>query len=154
VLTGEAIRPQYRGRAVGSVQSGWAVGWGLAVLAQAILFSYLPARRWMFVIGALPALLVFYLRRYVTEPEIAAATRTKRMASSRPIRGRQRTIPITRAAPMDESMQRPFTNGPRSFIRTVTLRPVDREVTATWEPNDLVAAIDVTGFAQSVKKTR
>ena len=42
VLMGEAIRPQYRGRAVGSVQSGWAVGWGLAVLSQAILFSYLP----------------------------------------------------------------------------------------------------------------
>ncbi|MFN5720646.1 MAG: MFS transporter, partial [Bradyrhizobium sp.] len=77
VLIGEAIRPQYRGRAVGSVQSGWAIGWGLAVLAQAILFSVLPAEnawRWMFVIGALPALLVFYLRRYVTEPEISAAT--------------------------------------------------------------------------------
>ena len=84
VLMGEAIRPQFRGRAVGSVQSGWAVGWGLAVLSQAILFSYLPpemAWRWMFAIGALPALLVFYLRRYVTEPEIAAATRAKQMAS-------------------------------------------------------------------------
>jgi MFS family permease len=83
VLMGETIRPQYRGRAVGSVQSGWAVGWGLAVLAQAILFSLLPAEtawRWMFVIGALPALLVFYLRRYVTEPEIAAATRAKHAA--------------------------------------------------------------------------
>jgi MFS family permease len=83
VLMGEAIRAQYRGRAVGSVQSGWAVGWGLAVLAQAILFSILPAEtawRWMFVIGALPALLVFYLRRYVTEPEIAAATRVKQEA--------------------------------------------------------------------------
>jgi MFS family permease len=84
VLMGEAIRPQYRGRAVGSVQSGWAVGWGLAVLAQAILFSALPAEiawRWMFVIGALPALLVFYLRRYVAEPEIAAATRAKYAAN-------------------------------------------------------------------------
>jgi MFS family permease len=83
VLMGEAIRPQYRGRAVGSVQSGWAVGWGLAVLAQAILFTYLPAEtawRWMFVIGALPALLVFYLRRYVTEPEISATTRAKHIA--------------------------------------------------------------------------
>jgi MFS family permease len=80
VLMGEAIRPQYRGRAVGSVQSGWAVGWGLAVLAQAILFSLMPADvawRWMFVVGALPALMVFYLRRYVTEPEIAATTRAK-----------------------------------------------------------------------------
>jgi MFS family permease len=84
VLMGEAIRPQYRGRAVGSVQSGWAVGWGLAVLAQAILFSALPAEvawRWMFAVGALPALLVFYLRRYVTEPEIAAATRAKHAQS-------------------------------------------------------------------------
>jgi MFS family permease len=83
VLMGEAIRPQYRGRAVGSVQSGWAVGWGLAVLAQAILFTLFPAEtawRWMFVIGALPALLVFYLRRYVTEPEIAAAARVKQQA--------------------------------------------------------------------------
>ena len=35
VLMGESIRAQYRGRAVGSVQSGWAVGWGLAVLSQA-----------------------------------------------------------------------------------------------------------------------
>ena len=42
VLIGETIRPQYRGRAVGSVQSGWAVGWGMAVLAQAALFSLLP----------------------------------------------------------------------------------------------------------------
>src|SRR6202008_4054500 len=84
VLMGEASRAQDRGRAVGSVQSGWAVGWGLAVLAQAILFSLLPAEtawRWMFVIGALPALLVFYLRRYVTEPEIAAATRAKYAAN-------------------------------------------------------------------------
>src|SRR5690349_18108445 len=83
VLMGEAIRPQYRGRAVGCVQSGWAIGWGLAVLAQAILFSVLPpetAWRWMFVIGAVPAVLVFYLRRYVTEPEIAAAARRKQQA--------------------------------------------------------------------------
>src|SRR6201996_4929782 len=84
VLMGESIRPQYRGRAVGSVQSGWAIGWGLAVLAQAILFSYVPpelAWRWMFAIGALPALLVFFLRRYVEEPEIAVATLAKQNAS-------------------------------------------------------------------------
>ena len=84
VLMGEAIRPQFRGRAVGSVQSGWAVGWGLAVLAQAVLYSLMApqvAWRWMFVIGALPALLVFYLRRYVTEPEISAANQAKLAAS-------------------------------------------------------------------------
>jgi hypothetical protein len=40
-------------------------------------------------------------------------------------------MPSTRAAPVDRSMHRPFTNGPRSFIRTVTLRPVEWEVTVT-----------------------
>src|SRR5580692_11990858 len=57
VLMGETIRAQYRGRAVGSVQSGWAVGWGGAVLAQAVLFSVLPpetAWRAMFALGAAP----------------------------------------------------------------------------------------------------
>ena len=29
VLIGETIRAEYRGRAVGSVQSGWAIGWSL-----------------------------------------------------------------------------------------------------------------------------
>src|SRR5437764_7475829 len=84
VLMAETIRPQYRGRAVGTVQSGWAVGWGIAVLSQAILFSYLPAEsawRWMFAVGALPALLVVYLRRYVTEPELAAATPARQITS-------------------------------------------------------------------------
>src|SRR5271166_32467 len=54
VLIGETIRPQYRGRAVGAVQSGWAIGWGAAVLMQAALFSYFPAAdawRYMFVVG-------------------------------------------------------------------------------------------------------
>ena len=80
VLIGEAIRPQFRGRAVGSVQSGWAVGWGGAVLMQAVLFTLVPpgvAWRWMFALGALPALLVFFLRRYVEEPEVAAETRAR-----------------------------------------------------------------------------
>jgi len=78
VLIGETIRAEYRGRAVGCVQSGWAVGWGLAVLIQAALFSLLPAEeawRWMFALGAAPALLVFYVRRQVTEPAIALRQR-------------------------------------------------------------------------------
>jgi MFS family permease len=78
VLMGEAIRAEYRGRAVGSVQSGWAVGWGVAVLLQAILFTILPpedAWRWMFGLGALPAVLVFFLRRFVEEPAISIEMR-------------------------------------------------------------------------------
>jgi MFS family permease len=74
VLIGETIRPQFRGRAVGSVQSGWALGWGLAVLLQAVFYLVLPpeeAWRWMFAFGVAPALLILVLRRYVPEPEIA-----------------------------------------------------------------------------------
>ena len=88
VLMGETIRPEFRGRAVGSVQSAWAIGWAVAVLAQAVIFSVMPpetAWRAMFVVGCLPALLVFYLRRFVREPEIAAAARaTARQAGDAP----------------------------------------------------------------------
>ena len=84
VLMGEAIRAQYRGRAVGCVQSGWALGWGGAVLGQALLFTLMPpeeAWRAMFMMGALPALLVFYLRRYVEEPELSRKALAQRQAS-------------------------------------------------------------------------
>ena len=83
VLIGEVIRPQFRGRAVGSVQSGWAVGWGAAVLMQALLFTVVPpetAWRWMFALGALPALMTFVLRRYVEEPDVAVAARARAAA--------------------------------------------------------------------------
>ena len=42
VLIGETIRAEYRGRAVGSVQSGWAIGWGMAVLAHPSCCSITP----------------------------------------------------------------------------------------------------------------
>jgi MFS family permease len=78
VLIGEAIRPQYRGRAVGTVQSAWAVGWGGAVLLQALMFTLLPpeqAWRAMFAFGALPAVLLIYIRRHVEEPAVSQRQR-------------------------------------------------------------------------------
>jgi MFS family permease len=78
VLMGETIRAQHRGKAVGTVQAGWAIGWGLAALCYALLFSFLPpaiAWRGMFLFGILPALLVFYIRRNVPEPEVYSKTR-------------------------------------------------------------------------------
>ncbi len=84
VLMGETIRPQYRGRAVGCVQSAWAVGWGGAVLSQALLFSVLPpeqAWRGMFMLAALPAVFVFAMRRLIAEPAVAAEARRKQAAS-------------------------------------------------------------------------
>jgi MFS family permease len=67
------IRSEYRGSAVGTVQSGFSVGWGAAAILFTITFSLLPAEqawRVMFWIGILPAGLVFYVRRFVEEPAI------------------------------------------------------------------------------------
>src|SRR5271169_6635117 len=83
VLMGEAIRAQYRGKAVGTVQGGWAVGWGITAVCYTVLFSILPAAtawRAMFWIGILPALLVFYIRRNVPEPEVFNRTRAREAA--------------------------------------------------------------------------
>jgi MFS family permease len=83
VLMGEAIRSQYRGKAVGTVQGGWAVGWGIAALSYTVLFSILSAAtswRAMFCIGILPSLLVFYIRRHVPEPEVFNQTRAREAA--------------------------------------------------------------------------
>src|ERR1017187_4515219 len=68
VLMGETIRAEHRGKAVGTVQGGWAIGWGIAAICSVALFSWLPAGlawRAMFWIGILPAFLVFYIRRHV-----------------------------------------------------------------------------------------
>lgn len=71
VLMAETIRNEHRGKAMGTVQSAWAVGWGAAVLLYALMFSLLPADtawRAMFGIGIVPALLILYVRRGVQEP--------------------------------------------------------------------------------------
>jgi MFS family permease len=73
VLIGERIRSAFRGRAVGTTQAGWAVGWGFAAVFYTLLFRLLPAEhawRAMFWIGILPALLAFWIQRHVHEPEI------------------------------------------------------------------------------------
>jgi MFS family permease len=80
VLMGEAIRAKYRGKAVGTVQGGWAIGWGVTAICYTVLFSLLSAGtawRAMFWIGILPALLVFYIRRNVPEPTVFQQTRAR-----------------------------------------------------------------------------
>src|SRR5947207_3050626 len=77
VLIGEVIRAEHRGKAVGAMQSGWAIGWGLAALLATWFFSVLPqdtAWRALFWVGLTPALLVFFVRRFVDEPKVFAQT--------------------------------------------------------------------------------
>jgi MFS family permease len=71
VLMAEAIRAQHRGKALAAVQSAWAVGWGLAVVTSALVFTYAPPDigwRVLFGAGLLPALLIIFIRRGVPEP--------------------------------------------------------------------------------------
>jgi MFS family permease len=77
VLMGEVIRAEHRGKAVGTVQSGWAVGWAAAALLYAVLFSRLPeetAWRALFFAGILPAGLVLFVRYFVDEPAVFTET--------------------------------------------------------------------------------
>jgi MFS family permease len=73
VLIGETIRSEYRGRAVGTVQGGWAIGWGISALFYTLFFATLPpwlAWRAMFWVGLLPALLAVWIRSHVSESDI------------------------------------------------------------------------------------
>ena len=70
VLMSEYAAARHRGRTVAMIQSSWAVGWGIAVLAYLWIFSVVDqdlAWRLLFLTGALPALLVFYVRRSVED---------------------------------------------------------------------------------------
>ena len=69
VLVSESWPAEHRGKAIGLMQSGWAIGYILAaLLASAIL----PRHGWrvLFAIGVAPALLAWWVRRTVPEPEI------------------------------------------------------------------------------------
>jgi MFS family permease len=78
VLVGEVIAPAHRGKAVGAMQSGWAAGWGIAAGVATLLLSVYPeqtAWRAMFWVGLAPAVLVFFVRRFVDEPPVYAQAR-------------------------------------------------------------------------------
>jgi len=86
VLIGEVIRPEHRGKAVGAMQSGWAIGWGIAALLATWFFSVMPADtawRALFWVGITPAVLVFFVRRFVDEPPVFAQTQQNLAASGK-----------------------------------------------------------------------
>ncbi|WP_405739435.1 MFS transporter [Streptomyces sp. NBC_00028] len=80
ILVAEYASAKHRGRTLGAVQSSWAVGWALAAVVYTLVFSFLDddlAWRVMFWTGALPALLVVWLRRRVQDAPEAIAVREK-----------------------------------------------------------------------------
>lgn len=101
VLISETIAPAVRGRVVGAIQAGWAVGYGIAVLLSTILFSYLPqdaAWRVLFALGLLPAVLIIWIQRNIQEPPLFATSRlSNKKASALEILGR-RNLPTAAKA--------------------------------------------------------
>jgi MFS family permease len=80
VLLGETIQPRHRGKALGTMQSGWAIGWAAAAILYYVSYSLLDDRtawRVLFMIGLAPAILVFFLRRLVDESEVYKESRAK-----------------------------------------------------------------------------
>jgi MFS family permease len=69
VLVAETWPAKHRGKAIGITQSGWAIGY---LIAAGLAAWILPAYGWrpLFAIGALPALLVLWIRRSVPEPQV------------------------------------------------------------------------------------
>lgn len=78
VMIAEAIQARYRGKAVGLVQSSWAVGWAFAAIAFWAVFALAePALAWrvLFWLGALPAILIVWIRRNIEDPAVYRETR-------------------------------------------------------------------------------
>jgi MFS family permease len=67
VLVAETWPERHRGKAIGLMQSAWAVGYLLAAVMAAVV---LPTRGWrpLFVLGVLPALVTLWIRRGIPEP--------------------------------------------------------------------------------------
>jgi MFS family permease len=68
-LVSETWAAEHRGKALALMQSGWAIGYGLAA---AVNYLVQPAFGWraVFFVGILPAALTVWVRRNVREPEI------------------------------------------------------------------------------------
>src|SRR6202162_3725438 len=68
-LIAETWRPEHRGKALGLMQSSYAIG---GAMAAVVVGRVLPNFGWraVFFVGVLPALLVFWIRRNVPEPAV------------------------------------------------------------------------------------
>ncbi|CAM5185936.1 Putative metabolite transport protein YjhB [Oligella ureolytica] len=69
-LMAESVPEKHKNRAVGFVQSGMALGWASSVIVATVIISVFPPEwswRIVFWSGVIPALIVVYIRRNVSE---------------------------------------------------------------------------------------
>ena len=73
VLLGEMIAPEHRGKALGTVHSGAAIGSGIAaLLAGPVAAAFAPDMGWRvaFWVGIIPAMLIFFVRKGSDDAEV------------------------------------------------------------------------------------
>ena len=77
-LVSETWKARDRGKALGLMQSSWAIGYGLAALVN-YLVQDVAGYGWrtVFFVGVAPALFAFWVRRRVPEPEIWKAAKVR-----------------------------------------------------------------------------
>lgn len=72
VLVSETWPAEHRTKAVSIMQSGWSLGYIAALLMSSLILDVMDlgpeAWRWLFAVGAAPALLTLWIRRKVEEP--------------------------------------------------------------------------------------
>lgn len=81
VLVAEVVAASMRGRVAAAIQSGYAIGNALSVALFPVIFGWLSqdlAWRVFFGIGVLPAILVFFVRRFVPESALFVDAAKKR----------------------------------------------------------------------------
>ncbi len=80
-LVAETWPSEHRGKALGIMQSSWAVGYAAAAGVTALI---LPRFGWrgVFFVGVLPALFTFWIRRHVEEPEIWKGAQREKMTTA------------------------------------------------------------------------
>jgi MFS family permease len=74
-LVSETWPAEHRGKALGFMQSSWAIGYALAAFVAAVV---MPIGGWraVFFVGVLPAFFTLWVRRSVEEPDVWKRTRT------------------------------------------------------------------------------
>lgn len=90
-LVAETWPAALRGRALGIVQSSWAVGYALSAAVAGVILAH-ANWRWVFFAGIAPAAIVFWIQRSVPEPPVWENSRAnslpgeKRQALQRSLR--------------------------------------------------------------------
>jgi MFS family permease len=68
-LVAETWPSALRGRALGIVQSSWAVGYAISAVVAGLILTH-ASWRWVFFAGIVPAGLVFWMQSHVPEPAV------------------------------------------------------------------------------------